>query len=311
MQDTTREIFEKHEIRKNKEQKRRFREWLISYARSQGYAARKEAVTKNAANVIVGNPAEADVIYTAHYDTCAVMPLPNFITPKSILIYILYQLILTAVLFIVPITIMFILAPTVLKATGSDAIYTAMLMGGYALLLGILMLMRYGPANKHTANDNTSGVTLLVDIMTDMPSEMRHKVAYIFFDAEELGMIGSRSYRKSHQKIATTKPVINFDCVSDGKSILFALRKSASSLAPKLTEAFRSNDTYSVEVATKGVFYPSDQMSFRLGVGVAALRKTKGGLLYMNKIHTPRDTVYDEENIEFLKCGAIELARII
>ena len=311
MTETTREIFEKHEIRKSKEQRRRFREWLISYARSQGYAAREEAVAKNAANVIVGNPAEADVIYTAHYDTCAVMPFPNFITPKSILIYILYQLILTAVLFIVPITVMLILAPMVLRATGSNAIYLTMLIGGYALLIGILMLMIYGPANKHTANDNTSGVTLLVDIMTDMPSEMRHKVAYIFFDAEELGMIGSRSYRKSHKKIATTKPVINFDCVSDGKSILFALRKSASSLAPKLTEAFRSNDTYSVEVATKGVFYPSDQMSFRLGIGVAALRKTKGGLLYMNKIHTPRDTVYDEENIEFLKCGAIELVKII
>lgn len=190
MRETTKEIFEKHEIRKSKEQRRRFREWLISYARSQGYAAREETVSKNAVNVVVGNPAEANVIYTAHYDTCAVMPLPNFITPKSIAIYVIYQLALTAVLFAVPITVMFVLAPIVYRATDSDAIYFAMLGGGYALLIGILMLMRYGPANKHTANDNTSGVTLLVDIMTDMPSEMRHKVAYIFFDLEEVGMVG-------------------------------------------------------------------------------------------------------------------------
>ena len=67
MRDTTREIFEKHEIRKSKEQRRRFREWLTSYARSQGYDTREEKVSKGAANVIVGNPAEADVIYTAHY----------------------------------------------------------------------------------------------------------------------------------------------------------------------------------------------------------------------------------------------------
>ena len=311
MRETTKEIFEKHEIRKSKEQRRRFREWLISYARSQGYAAREEAVAKNAVNVIVGNPAEADVIYTAHYDTCAVMPLPNFITPKSIAIYVIYQLALTAVLFAVPITVMFVLAPIVYRATDSDAIYFAMLGGGYALLIGILMLMRYGPANKHTANDNTSGVTLLVDIMTDMPSEMRHKVAYIFFDLEEVGMVGSRAYRKSHQKIASTKPVINFDCVSDGKSILFAVKKSAKHLAAKLEEAFKPDGTYTVDVATKGVFYPSDQISFRFGVGVSALKKTKRGLLYMNRIHTPRDTVYDEENIEFLKCGAIELVKII
>ena len=311
MRGTTREIFDKHEIRKTKEQRRSFRAWLTSYARSQGYAVGEEKVSKGAANVIVGNPAEADVIYTAHYDTCAVMPFPNFITPKCFTIYIIYQLILTAVLFIVPITVMFILAPMVLKATGSDAIYTAMLMGGYALLLGILMLMRYGPANKHTANDNTSGVTLLIDIMTDMPKEMRHKVAYIFFDAEELGTIGSKVYRKKHRKIAETKPTINFDCVSDGKNILLTAKKGAQSLAPKLEEAFKSNGTYTVDVATKGVFYPSDQRNFTRGVGVAALRKTKRGLLYKNKIHTPRDTVYDEENIEFLKDGAIELARII
>ena len=311
MTATTKEIFEKYEIRKTKKQRKGFREWLLSYVGSQGYSVKEESASKGATNVIVGNPAEADVIYTAHYDTCAVMPLPNFITPKCIPIYILYQLFITAVFFAVPITVMFILAPVVLRATGSNAIYLAMLIGGYALLIGILMLMRYGPANKHTANDNTSGVTLLIDIMTDMPTEMRHKVAYIFFDAEEIGMIGSRSYRKAHQKIASTKPVINFDCVSEGKSILFAVKKSARSLAPKLEEAFTPCGGYTVDIATKGVFYPSDQISFRLGVGVSALRKTKRGLLYMNRIHTPRDTVYDEENINFLKCGAIELVKII
>ena len=312
MTETTREIFEKHEIRKNKEQRKSFREWLISYARSKGYAAREEAVSKKAANVIVGNPSEADVIYTAHYDTCVVMPFPNFITPKSIPIYIIYQLILTAVMFIVPITVMFILAPIVLRATGSNTIYTAMLMGGYALLIAILVVMRYGPANKHTANDNTSGVTLLIDLMTDMPEELRHKVAYIFFDAEELGTVGSKIYKKKHTKIAKTKPVINFDCVSDGKNVLFVAKKKASTLQSKLEEAFQPDDTYSVEVATKGVFYPSDQRHFELGVGVSALNRTKrGGILYMNKIHTPRDTVYDEENIAFLKSGAINLARII
>ena len=311
MTETTREIFEKHEIRKTKEQRKGFREWLVSYAKANGYEAREEEVTKKAANVIVGNPAEADVVYTAHYDTCAVMPLPNFITPKNILIYIIYQLILTAVLFAVPITVMFILAPIVLRATGSDALYTAMLIGGYAMLIGILLLMRNGPANKHTANDNTSGVTLLIDLMTDMPMELRHKVAYIFFDAEELGTIGSKIYKKKHPRVAKSRPVINFDCVSDGKNILFVAKKKASALDEKLREAFKSNDTYSVEVATKGVFYPSDQRNFELGVGVAALNRTKRGTLYMNKIHTTRDTVYDEENITFLKNGAIELARII
>ena len=76
---------------------------------------------------------------------------------------------------------------------------------------------------------------------------------------------------------------------------------------PLLESAFMPSMTISVEVLTKGVFYPSDQANFPLGVGVAALKKTKGGLLYMNKIHTKHDTVYEEKNIEFLKNGAIDL----
>ena len=311
MTETTREIFENHEIRKSKKQKQRFREWLIAYAKSKGYSARENSVSKSTTNVIVGDPASAEVIYTAHYDTCPLMPLPNFITPKCIPIYIVYQLLLTAVFFFVPITVMFALAPVVLRETGSDAYYTATMLGGYALLIGILLFMRYGPANKHTANDNTSGVTLLVDLMTDMPDELRHKVAYIFFDNEELGTVGSKLYKKSHKTIAATKPVINFDCISDGKNILLVAKKEAASLEGKLAEAFISDDAYTVEVATKGVFYPSDQRNFALGVGASALRRTKRGLLYMNRIHTPRDTVYDEENVEFLKDGAINLARII
>ena len=144
-----------------------------------------------------------------------------------------------------------------------------------------------------------------------MPPELRHKTAFIFFDLEERGTVGSKCYKQQHKQIAKSKPVINFDCVSDGKNILFAVKKKAVHLAPKLSEAFKSNGIYTVDVATKGVFYPSDQRNFEQGVGVSALNKTKHGLLYMDKIHTKRDTVYDEENIEFLKNGAIEFVKIV
>lgn len=311
MTETTKEIFEKHQIRKTKEQRAAFREYLTVTAKSYGYRTGVETGGKNLANVVVGDPKNADVIFTAHYDTCPVMPLPNFITPKCFPIYLLYQLILTTIMLILPILVMAVLAPLVANKTGSEDLGTLVTLLGYALLWVILLLMMKGPANKHTANDNTSGVTLLIDIMRDLPEEVRPKAAFIFFDLEELGTVGSKIYKKRHPDIAKSKPVINFDCVSDGKNILFALKKNSAYLAPKLLEAFRPNGTYSVEAIAKGVFYPSDQRNFDLGVGVAALNKTKRGLLYMNRIHTPRDTVYDEENIEFLKNGAIELAKII
>ena len=311
MTTTTKEIFDKYEIRKTPNQRKSFREYLIPYARSLGYEAKEETVSKNAANVIISNPETAKVIYTAHYDTCAGMPFPNFITPKCIPIYIAYQLVLTFVLFLVPFLVMLVGAPIVFERTESKVLETITRLGGYALLWVILFIMMKGPANKHTANDNTSGVTLLIDIMRDLPTEERDHVAFIFFDLEELGTVGSKVYKKKHPNIAMTKPIINFDCVSDGKNILLVVKKSAVHLTSKLEEAFKSNDTYTVEVVSKGAFYPSDQRNFEHGVGVAALNKFKSGILYMDKIHTSKDTVYDEENIEFLKNGAIKLAKTI
>ena len=89
------------------------------------------------------------------------------------------------------------------------------------------------------------------------------------------------------------------------------MRKKDDKVKAAIQAAFTPTDTYSVSIDSKGAFYPSDQRNFVRGIGVAALNKTKRGLLYMNKIHTKRDTVYDEENIEFLKNGAIEMTRIL
>ena len=78
--------------------------------------------------------------------------------------------------------------------------------------------------------------------------------------------------------------------------------------AAQLREIFPSTDKVETEVTTHGVFYPSDQSSFPCGVGVAALKRSRRfGLLYMNRIHTKRDTMYREENIAYLVQGCIAL----
>ena len=66
-----------------------------------------------------------------------------------------------------------------------------------------------------------------------------------------------------------------------------------------------------VDVADKNVFYPSDQASFVNGVGVAALKKSKGGILYMDRIHTGKDTVFEEKNIAYLVEHSIEFAKLM
>ena len=79
----------------------------------------------------------------------------------------------------------------------------------------------------------------------------------------------------------------------------------------KLKAAFAdvSDKTVLIESA-KFVYYPSDQKNFRKNIGVAAFKKSKLGL-YMDRIHTPKDTVMDERNIEVLVSGFIKFTETL
>ncbi len=315
MTETTKIIFEKFEVRKSKKQKAAFRNFVLSFCEQNGYKATVEKGSFGVRNIVVGDVDKAKAVFTAHYDTCAVLPFPNFITPKSFLIYLLYQILLTAVI------IAAIFAAEALALLGFGMV--AELSGSTFLqeeitpfvpaivFFAALMLLLAGPANKHTANDNTSGVTTLLDIMSRLDDAQKSEVAFVFFDLEESGLLGSAAFAGKHKSVMKATPLINFDCVSDGENILFVLRKKARHLAPLFEQAFAPTDGIKPEVVTKWLFYPSDQSNFKQGIGVAAFKSTKNGLLYMDKIHTKRDTVYREENIEFLANGAVKLIDLI
>ena len=299
MTDSTRIVFANHEIRKSRQQKTYFIEWVTEYAKAKGYDVRTEKGSFGSRNIVIGDPDSAKVIFTAHYDTCAAMPLPNFITPKSIICYLLYQLVLTLVIVALPV------AAAALIGLVNEALVPLTAIAGIYL---VLFLMMFGPANKHTANDNTSGVTAVLDLLSAVPGEKRRDVAFVLFDLEEAGLIGSSSFAKKHRKSIKNTLLINFDCVSDGENILFALNRKAKGYKEKIEQAYVSDGRFNVDVAYKGVFYPSDQMNVPVGAGVAALKKTKKlGILYMDRIHTKKDTVYSEENIAFLVEGSLRL----
>ena len=91
MTEITKTVLEKYQVRKSNSQKADFREFIRQKAEERGYAFSVEGARFGAKNIIIGNPENAKVIFTAHYDTCARLPFPNFITPKNILLYIIFQ----------------------------------------------------------------------------------------------------------------------------------------------------------------------------------------------------------------------------
>lgn len=303
-------VLENYQVRKGKKKKTAFIEFVKGECAKHGYDVNIEKGSFGARNIVVGDPESANVVYTAHYDTCAWLPFPNFITPKNIGIYLLYQIFLTLAMFA------FALGASVLVRhlipVTDDAIISMIYFYTFEIaLFAIIGLMLAGPANKHTANDNTSGVVTLLELMKSMPAEHKNDAAYILFDLEEAGLIGSNSYASKHKNFKKNGLVINFDCVSDGDTILFAVNKKARHLKNDLEKAYTPNDMMNVDVADKNVFYPSDQASFVNGVGVAALKKSKRGILYMDRIHTGKDTIFEEKNIAYLVEHSIEFTKLM
>ena len=94
------DILKLYPIRKKKAQKEAFRSDVLSYARKLGYEARLEEGKFGARNIVIGNPEKAKYLVSAHYDTPASIGLPNFITPCNFLVYILWQLVIVSIFWV-------------------------------------------------------------------------------------------------------------------------------------------------------------------------------------------------------------------
>lgn len=298
MLKTPMDVLTQFPVRKTRRQKQLFRDAVMSYATGLGYACTVERGSLCCQNILLGDPETAAYLVTAHYDTCARMLFPNMITPCNVWLYLAYQIFLVAGIGLL--SVMAGLLTGLLLGEGFVGTVTFVV---YWLLL--LMLLA-GPANKSNANDNTSGVVALLEIARTMPENQRHKVCFVLFDLEEAGLIGSASYRKAHKQASNRQLILNLDCVGDGDHIRMFPTKKLRKDRKKLTSLYRACGYFGKKnllVHEKGIsIYPSDQMNFPYGVGICALRKKKFGL-YMGRIHTPRDTILEETNINILRAA--------
>jgi len=296
-------LVQNYPIRKTKTQKEAFRQWFEQEAAKLGYEARSEKNGGNY-NVVAGDPETAAVTFTAHYDTPAVMPFPNFITPKNVLAYILFQLVLVLVILAVAFGSAFL----VVRLTKLPLLGSSISMLVCFLLLGLMM---FGPANKNCTNDNSSGVAAVMEIMSRMPEAQRSRAAFILFDNEEKGLLGSSAYASKHKQVQKNKLLINLDCVGDGEHIFFFANRKTRKLPAYalLEEAMKAQEGRQLHMEKlESSVYPSDQANFKLGIAVCACNKMKVLGYYLDKIHTAKDTVCHQENMDFLGEGLSRFA---
>lgn len=300
------EILQQYEVRKSNKEKTRFISYMKERLARVGYKVNVEekgmGILKSR-NIVVGNLEEAQVVFTAHYDTCAVLPFPNFMAPVNTLLFWSSQILLSVLLMAVA------FGATILVALLTDnAIPGGLIM--LVFLYGLIFHMLFGYRNKHTANDNTSGVITITKILEKLPEEARSKVCVVYFDNEEKGLLGSSFFDKKHKKVMKEKLLINLDCVGDGKTVVALAKKKMqedvlyNSFLDAMREAVNGYDGEFMQAKMKPLMFGSDQAHFKKGIGVCALRKSKLGM-YVARIHTPFDTICREENLEYISDGAV------
>ncbi len=299
MTDLSYLILQQFQVRKKRSQKTAFIDLIKSYF---GDAVIEEGGFGKNRNIVIGNVDTAKVIFTAHYDTCAQLPFPNLIFPKNALFTLLYSFLIAAPFFVVLIPVYFIV----------EIFTQSFLLSYYTYILFVLVLMisvlYAGKPNKHTANDNTSGIVTILETIAKLPPEQRSKCAFVLFDNEENGLLGSAYFRKKHKAVLKNKLLVNVDCVGDGDHIFFVANKTARKYyGDAFNSSFKSVEgKYICFEKSSNTFCPSDQMGFPVNMVAMTLKKKPALGYYLDKVHTKKDIYCDETNIEIISSGFAE-----
>ena len=296
MKDYLNYINKNYPIRRSNLEKEAFRNYVLSEADALGSTACIET-QKGHNNIVIGNLATAKLFFTAHYDTPATSLIPNVMLPKNKYLRIISHFTLPTVLSVLSYIFGYILANNITKILFVK-ILLWIFFGVGLFSISFFFLTRCFK-NKHNNNDNTSGVATVLSLVQRCSSK---DVAFVLFDNEEKGLLGSKAFKERYNEVLKDKLIINFDCVGVGNNVLFVVKQGAKDhrLYNRLVKNMKSNDDFNVMIYPFGeVTSNSDFKIFDCGIGVMTC-KQKNGIFYTSKIHTNRDLEAYSENIDFL-----------
>lgn len=281
------ELKNQYGVRFRKKQKQKFLEYAQTTFNDMGYTTEvqeKVTINKNILsnqNLIIGDIEKANVILCAHYDT----PFRSLYRYKIIhgrkmrkRDIIKGGFIILAYLIFITILLGLFNCPTII----------------YCITIILFVL---GIPNKQNLNDNTSGVLTIFKIAAELKELNSSKVAFVLFDNEEWGLIGSKIFKKQNKNIEN-KLFINFDCVGVGDNIIVIGDDDSIHEAKNIVEKKEKIEGKNILVEKMDLSKAkSDEKTFKRRIRFAAFHRNKKGQLYVDNIHTKKDNDLDINNI--------------
>lgn len=145
------------------------------------------------------------------------------------------------------------------------------------------------------ASDNASGTATLLELARVMGSQPQpeHTLIFIAFDAEEMGLLGSRAYVDdlSAEQVSKMRAMLNFDMLGGGGGPLILMGNGDVALLARSSAQQLSIDAQNAQMPANA---GSDHESFaRRGVDTVFFMRD------YNLLHTPEDTI-DQIKLQYL-----------
>jgi len=194
------ERLKKHRIRFYPGQKQRFRDAMTSEFNELGY---DDVTVDKAKNMIIGDVHNAKVVYTAHYDTPMFSPWFLFARVFGHLIggVVFGSFVMLAAIAVVAAGIGIVLEGLV---TGEFLTFAEPLY--FMVSLFVLFILSFVIPSPGNANDNTSGVLAVYEVARRLKERgMEKDAAFILFNNEELGLLGSSAFKSELMNAAKSK----------------------------------------------------------------------------------------------------------
>ncbi|MBC8570394.1 M28 family metallopeptidase [Zongyangia hominis] len=280
-------------VRNSRRQKDTFLKWAQQMLAQEGIATTisvDPCLVRNR-NLVIGDLSQAKTVVTAHYDTPKTIFFPIAIYLDSFWLSLLAQvwavLLLIVVIMVLP------------------AFLGVPFWARYAVFLLTLALFFFVFNNRKNLNDNSSGVAGVLECALRCHKERRNDVAFVLFDNEEWGLLGSAGFAKKYREEMRGKLVVNLDCIGAGDEIVLVSKKEALEDAKELAaSAMREYTGKTVTAQLSGnMLAMSDHANFPRSMMVSAFHRDRLGRK-LCRIHSWRDTVLEEKNMD-LVCDLI------
>ena len=166
-------------VRNTADEKAAFRDWAVAEAEKLGYPARVEENEKHN-NVVIGDPENAPVIFTAHYDTPRQSLTPNLMLPANRALFWIYNIGIGVVLALLALAgsrlISSLSGYPISERTGWMIWYLSYIV----LFVALFKIVLFGSKNKHNYNDNTSGTAAVMTLIERLHGDT--SADFILFD---------------------------------------------------------------------------------------------------------------------------------